>query len=316
MSAIEVIVHAVRLEADRIHSYELRAADGAPLPAFTAGAHVELSLANGLARSYSLANAPGETARYEIAVNKEAAGRGGSAHMHAQVHVGSRLRISAPRNHFALDEAAPHSVLIAGGIGVTPIRSMVSHLRATHRAWTLLYAGRQRALMAYAQEFEALQAQGHGVRLHVDAEAAGPPDLRALVAGAPAGAHFYCCGPGAMLDAFAEATAGIATERVHVEHFAAAQAPALDGGFAVSLARSGKLLQVPRGASILDVLLDAGVKVPFSCMEGVCASCETRVLAGVPEHRDVVLSPSERAANDRMMVCCSGSKSATLTLDL
>lgn len=316
MNALEVIVQAVRLEADRIHSYELRASDGAPLPAFTAGAHVDVHLPNGLVRSYSLANPPGETQRYVIAVNKETAGRGGSAALHERVHVGERLRIGAPRNHFALDESAPHSVLVAGGIGVTPIRSMVARLRALVRPWTLLYAGRQRTAMAFAHEFAALREQGADVRLHVDAEAGGPPDLGALIGAAPAGAHVYCCGPRAMLDAFAGATAGMAPERVHVEHFAAVDAPALDGGFTVELARSGRRLRVAQGATILDTLLDAGVQVPFSCMEGICASCETRVLAGIPDHRDAILSKAEREANDRMMVCCSGAQSASLVLDL
>jgi ferredoxin-NADP reductase len=316
MNAIEVIVQAVRLEADRIHSYELRAIDGAPLPAFTAGAHVDVHLPNGLVRSYSLANPQDESQRYQIAVNKETAGRGGSAALHECVHVGERLRIGAPRNHFPLDEVAPHSVLVAGGIGITPIRSMVARLRALGRPWTLLYAGRQRAGMAYLDEFAALRQWGDDVRLHVDTEAGGPPDLRALIEAAPPGAHFYCCGPRAMLDAFASATADVAPERVHVEHFAAVDAPALDGGFTVELARSGQRLRVAKGCTILDTLLDAGVQVPFSCMEGICASCETRVLSGVPDHRDAILSKAERDANDRIMVCCSGAKSATLVLDL
>lgn len=316
MSTLEVIVQAVRLEADRIHSYELRAADGAPLPAFTAGAHVDVHLPNGLVRSYSIANPPGESQRYEIAVNKEAAGRGGSAAMHERVHVGQRLRIGEPRNLFPLDESAAHSVLVAGGIGITPIRSMLARLRQLDRPWTLLYAGRHRAAMAYAGEFAALGGAGADVRLHEDASAGGPPDLRALVAAAPDNAHFYCCGPAAMLDAFARATTHIDPQRVHVEHFAAVDAPALDGGFTVELARSGQRLAVAPGTTILDTLLDAGVQIPYSCMEGICASCETRVLSGIPDHRDAILSKAEREANDRIMVCCSGAKSATLVLDL
>ena len=316
MTTFEVRVQAIRLEADRIRSFELRPLTGHDLPAFTAGAHIEVHLANGIVRSYSLANSPAEGNRYEIAVNKEVSGRGGSGFMHDQVHVGARLRISAPRNNFALREEAEHSVLIAGGIGITPLRSMIARLRALERPWSLLYAGRDRDSMAFLEEFARLRELGHAIRIHSDAEAGAPPDLQGVVAKAPPSAHFYCCGPRPMLAVFEAATSQLPAERVHVEYFAGSQAPALAGEFSVELARSGRVLQVPAGTSILDTLLDAGVNVPYSCMEGVCASCETRVLAGVPDHRDAILSRAERDANDRMMICCSGARTPRLVLDL
>lgn len=317
MNLIDLRVHAIRLEAVGIHSFELRSVDGAPMPPFTAGAHVEVHMADHLARSYSLANEPGETHRYVIAVHLDSAGRGGSRYMHERVRVGQVLRISAPRNNFEINETAGHTVLVAGGIGITPLRAMVARLRQLNRRWTLHYCGRERATMAYLADYEALAREGADVRLHIDQESGGRfLDLRRVVGDAPQGTHFYCCGPKPMLAAFEAATADLPPQQVHVEYFSAKEEIAAEGGFEVELARSGRVFRIEPGKTILDTLLDGGVQVDFSCMEGICGSCEVRVLGGVPDHRDSILSKAEREANDRMLVCCSGAKSASLKLDL
>lgn len=307
-------VAAVRQEAATVRSFELVATDGAALPPFDAGAHIDLRLQAGLVRSYSLANSPGETTRYLIAVHREVAGRGGSAWLHESVREGDILEASAPRNHFPLVEAAPHTVLVAGGIGITPIRAMVLRLRALRRPWTLYYAGRVRHAMAYLDEFEALAGEDADVRVHVDADSGRTFDM-ACVPDAVAGSHFYCCGPAPMIAAFQAALAGLPAGQVHVEHFCAT-APAASGGFRVELVKSGRAIDVPVGCSLLDALLDAGMRIPYSCMDGVCGSCETRVVSGVPDHRDAFLTDAQKLAGDRMMVCCSGARSAVLGLDL
>lgn len=291
------------------------------LPAFSAGAHVDLHLdtpQGSLVRSYSLLNDPRETHRYCLGVNRDANSRGGSSHVHAALRVGDCLTISSPRNHFPLDETAPHHVFIAGGIGITPMLSMIARSQALGTPWTLYYAARSREHAAFLERFESEAGRAGGqVVLNFDQEPGGKLlDLKAVVADLPAGAHVYCCGPIPMLQAYEEATAGLPPERVHKEYFAAQQAPASDGGFTVELARSRKTVQVPAGKTILDCLIEIHAEPPHSCREGVCGTCEVKVLSGTPEHRDVVLSDSEHAANDRMMVCCSGSRSPTLVLDL
>jgi ferredoxin-NADP reductase len=318
MNTFDVRLHAVRLEAEGVHSLELRPLPGQPLPPFTAGAHIDLHLPNGLVRSYSLSNPPAETQRYVLGVHRSSTSRGGSAFVHAQLHVGQTLRVGIPRNNFPLFEAAPHTVLIAGGIGITPLRSMIGQLEALARSWELFYGCRDRACAAWHEELLALDALAPGrVHFNFDGEHGEERlDLHRIVADARGDAHLYCCGPRPMLEAFEAATTGLPRERVHVEHFSAREAPASEGGFRVELARSGRTLCVAPGQTILDTLLAEGVDTPYACMEGVCGSCETRVLAGTPDHRDLVLSSEEKRANDRMMICCSGAMTATLVLDL
>lgn len=316
---IEVRVRAITWEAEGILGFELvpRHA-GQSLPPFTAGAHIDLHMAPGLTRSYSLLNRQDETHRYVIGVNRDAASRGGSRHLHDTVRAGDVLTISPPRNHFALDESATHSVLIAGGIGITPLLAMVRRLASLGRSWELHLAARSRQNAAYVGELEALAAAtGHPVRFHFDDEAGGRPlDLGPIVAARPAQAHLYCCGPLPMLETFERATAGLPPEQVHREYFAAREAVSTEGGYVVELARSGRSLTVPEGQTLLDCLLSIGVEPPYSCREGICGTCEVRVLEGTPDHRDMVLSPAEQAANDRMLICCSGASSSKLVLDL
>lgn len=321
-STLTVRVRAMAYEAQGIVGLELVPLPPATtLPAFSAGAHIDVHLPTPdgeLVRSYSLLNDPRETHRYRLGINQDAQSRGGSRFVHRALRVGDTLTISAPRNHFPLDEAAPHNVFIAGGIGITPMLSMIARSQAIGTPWTLYYAARTRAHAGFLDVLESETGRAGGqVVFNFDQEPGGKMlDLAAIVAQLPAGAHVYCCGPAPMLEAYEKATASLPAERVHQEYFSAKDAPATDGGFTVELARSHKTLQVPAGKTILDCLIELHAEPPYSCREGVCGTCEVKVLEGTPDHRDMVLSDSERAANDRMMVCCSGAKSPKLVLDL
>jgi ferredoxin-NADP reductase len=306
----------LRLQASDIVSFEFVAADGAALPAFTAGAHIDLHLPGGLVRSYSLVNDPAERHRYVVAVDKAADGRGGSAWMHSVPRPGDRFEATAPANDFPLYEDAPLSIFIAGGIGITPFVSMAARLNALGRPWRLHYAVRSPARAAYAREVEALDATGSGVDIRYSSEGLGRMDIAAIVRDAPAGAHVYCCGPNGMLDTFTAACAAIAPQRVHLERFAASQAAATGGGYEVVLHRTGRTLAVNDGKTLLDTLLDAGVDVQYSCSQGICGTCCTPVLEGQPDHRDDYLTAEEKQAGKAMMVCCSGSLTPRLVLDL
>ncbi|UGY13307.1 PDR/VanB family oxidoreductase [Bradyrhizobium septentrionale] len=314
----DVLVKRIGYEAERINSYELIARAGGGLAPFTAGSHIDLHLPNGMIRSYSLVNDQRERQRYVIAVNRDGESRGGSNFVHDCIKAGDILRVSRPRNNFALHEEAEHSILIAGGIGITPLLSMIRRLEALGRRWELFYAARSRAAAAFLDEFTALRPDVH-LNMHVDFddERSGRVfDIPAIVRNAPARAHLYCCGPVPMLEAFEAATADRPAGHVHVEYFQAREAPAAEGGFDVRLARSNRTIAVEVGKTILDALLDAGMAVNYACAEGVCGTCETRVLEGIPDHRDQFLSEDEQAANKSIMICCSGAKSRTLVLDL
>uniref|UniRef100_A0A0H3X2B8 Ferredoxin n=1 Tax=Pandoraea faecigallinarum TaxID=656179 RepID=A0A0H3X2B8_9BURK len=308
-------------ETAAIAVFELRACDGGPLPPFTAGAHIELFLREGLSRCYSLLNDPGERDRYVIAVNRDPASRGGSAFVHEHLHEGGTLRIGAPRNHFPLDETAARNgltVLVAGGIGVTPLLSMAARLEAMQRPWTLHYCARNRDTAAFAARLTG-EAFAHGrVEWHFDrAPGQGSLDLGRLVDEAAPGTHLYCCGPSPMLQAFEAQVARRADCHGHVEYFAGAGSPeSADGAYDVVLAKSGKTVRVNPGKTMLDALLDASVHAPYSCREGVCGTCEVAVLEGTPEHRDLVLSQEERASGRTVMICCSGCRGERLVLDL
>lgn len=315
---IKVRVRSVRWEADGINSYELQPLEGGDLPAFTAGAHVDVHLPGALVRSYSLINSQEDRTRYHIAVSKSTSSQGGSRYMHERLRPGDVIEISHPRNNFPVDEAAAHSILIAGGIGITPILGMVHRLDRLGRCWELHYCARTRLVAAFLDSLGELEAAAPGrVHLNFDHEPGGRMlDLAAIVAAADARAHFYCCGPAPMLKAFQVATAGVEPERVHLEYFSAPERVAPSGGFTVVLARSGLSLFVPPGRTILEVVQEAGVEVAYSCQQGICGSCETRVIEGTPEHRDLVLSQQDQASNRTMMICCSGSQGERLVLDL
>jgi vanillate O-demethylase ferredoxin subunit len=308
---LQLRVKSATWEAPNIHTYDLRPLGSGELPPFTAGAHIDLSLPNGLIRSYSLVNSQSERHRYVIGVQKDRASRGGSKWVHDSLRPGDIVTVNGPRNNFALNEAANKSVFIAGGIGITPMMSMTQRLTSLNRDWQLVYCARTRADAAFVDSLKG------NVRFNFDGEPGGKMlDLAAVVRAAPADAHFYCCGPLPMLAAFEEATKQVPRERVHVEYFSAKEPPAVQGGFKVVLAKSGKEFTVPPGKTILDTLLEAGMDIPYSCMEGVCGTCETKVVEGVPDHRDLILTEDEHASNKTMMICCSGAKSEKLVLDL
>lgn len=313
----EARVHRMEWAAEDILAVELRRPDGEDMPAFTAGAHIDLHLPNGLLRNYSLLNDSAETRRYVVAVGLDAASRGGSRHIHNEMRVGQRLRISEPRNNFPLEESASLVVLIAGGIGVTPLVCMARRLAALGRPYEFHLAARSKARAAFIDDINAL---GHPAHVHFDNEHGGAPlAIAPIVAAAPAGAHFYCCGPGPMLAAFEAAAAGLPEGFAHVEYFQA-KAPAADapapGAFKLILAKSGETLDVPANKTILETLLEAGFDADYSCQDGVCGTCETKILAGVADHRDSILSNGERAANKTMMICVSRCVGDSLTLDV
>lgn len=308
-------IHAISYACDDVLLFELRSLDGDPLPAFAPGAHVDLHLPGGLSRSYSLLNDAAERHRYLIGIKRESASRGGSAWMHEVARPGDRLEIAGPRNHFALEEAAPHSVLIAGGIGITPLWSMAQRLQALQRPWTLHYRARSRRTAPLLEELMRVDIAPRVSASFSDEVRSRRLDIARIVAEAPSSSHFYCCGPVAMMESFEQACSHIDPTRVHLEYFAAKEAAATEGGYTVRLAKSGREISVKRGETILASLQAAGVAVPSSCQQGVCGACEMRVLSGTPDHRDLVLSDAEKAGGSTMMICCSGSLTAELVLD-
>jgi vanillate O-demethylase ferredoxin subunit len=313
---IDLRLRRIRLEAEGIASYEFVSASGDALPAFSAGAHIDLHLPQGMVRSYSLVNAPSDAGRYVVAVQHDADGQGGSAWMHSAPRVGDRLRATPPSNDFALAEDAAHSVFIAGGIGITPVLSMLRRLRELGRPWRLHYAGRSPRETAYVDTLRALAGDDRELDLCFGSSRTERLDIAAIVRDAPSDTHLYCCGPARMIDAFVAACAARAAHTVHVERFAATSEAATDGGYEVVLERSGQRFMVAPGKTLLDTLLDHAVDVPYACSAGVCGTCRTPVLAGQPDHRDDFLSAQEKEANDSIMVCCSGARSKTLVLDL
>lgn len=313
---LSALVHTLRHEAEGIISVELRPWGDTVFTPFEAGSHIDLHLPNGLVRSYSLLNAPSDQGRYVVGILRDRASRGGSRYVHEQLRVGTQLQISQPRNNFALDTRASYSVLVAGGIGITPIYCMFRQLLALGRSAELIYCARSRAEAALVDEISGLGAK---VLYHFNDEKGGLPDLASYLAGRPADTHFYCCGPTPMLDAFEQTCERLGYPHAHIERFTAAEVAASEDAqdsYSVELSKSGKTVSVEPGLNLLDVLLEAGCDIEYSCREGVCGSCETRVLEGDVDHRDGVLSKAERAANKSMMVCVSGCKSRRLVLDL
>jgi tetrachlorobenzoquinone reductase len=314
---IEVRLKSITLEAEGINSYRLEPVAGGLLPAFSAGAHITCHLPASMVRSYSLLNEQDVRDAYVIAVRNDPQGQGGSRHIHENWRVGDTIAIGAPRSNFALVEETRHSLLIAGGIGITPILSMVRRLNRLGRSWQLHYAARSRREAAFLDRLEGLASAAGRAQVTLHGEpGARRLDIPSVVSGAGPDTHLYCCGPARMMHAFEEATKSRPRGNIHVEHFSAVEAPAAEGSYEVVLERSRRTIKVKPGKTLLNTLLEEGVDVQFSCTQGVCGTCETRVLSGTPDHRDLFLSSEERAANKTIMVCCSGSRSPTLVLDL
>ncbi len=319
-SLLDVRVVRKTREARDVFVFELRPVDGSLLPAFSAGSHINVHLPGGLTRQYSLCNAPVERHRYLIGVLREPVSRGGSQAMHEQVREGDTLRIGAPRNLFALAADARDSLLLAGGIGITPILSMAEHLAVAGGDFSLHYCVRSADRVAFA---DRLRDSAFGARAHVhcdDGDAAQRVDLARLLEEPRPGRHVYVCGPKGFIDVVLALAAarGWPQERVHREFFGAPEvAPgAVDSSFEVRLARSSRTVVVPKDVSVVKALAAAGIEVPISCEQGVCGTCLTRVVEGVPEHRDLYLTPEEQACNDQFTPCCSRSKTPVLVLDL
>ncbi|WP_328477892.1 PDR/VanB family oxidoreductase [Streptomyces sp. NBC_00377] len=305
----ELVVSEREFAAEGVLALTLRHPLGEPLPAWEPGAHVDLVLGPELERQYSLCGDPADRSAWRIAVLREPAGRGGSAHVHAQLGQGDKVRVRGPRNHFAL-RPAPRYRFVAGGIGITPILPMLAAAEAAGAEWSLLYGGRSRESMAFAEE---LARYGDRVTVAPQDET-GLLDLGSVLDGLPEGTLVYCCGPGPLLDAVEERCPAGA---LHVERFQAKEQPAgTEAEFEVELARSGRTLTVAAGVSVLDTVRAAGVEVLYSCTEGTCGTCETDVLEGIPEHRDSVLGPEEREAGETMMICVSRCRGKKLVLDL
>ncbi|MDQ0381572.1 PDR/VanB family oxidoreductase [Amycolatopsis thermophila] len=313
MASLPLRVVRVSWEADGVVGLRLAAPDGGPLPPWEPGAHLDIRLPSGLTRQYSLCGDPGERHHYDIAVRLEDAGRGGSAEIHGTALVGRELVVSEIRNHFPLQTAEEY-LLIAGGIGITPLLPMVRALAARGLPWSLVYCGRGAETMPFREQLSALG--GARVRF-VDTAREPRPDLKELVGRLGPGAAVYCCGPNSLLDGVTEVceAAGV---RCETEHFGAATRT--DDGSAdeveLELRRSGLTVVADGDTTLLEAIRAAGVEIESDCEEGYCGTCETRVLDGVPDHRDVVLSKTERASGQTFLPCVSRACGRRLVLDL
>jgi ferredoxin-NADP reductase len=318
MDSFPAVVTDRRDEADGVVSLRLSSPDGAALPAWEPGAHLDVMLPSGLIRQYSLCSDPTDLASYRIAILREQVSRGGSDEVHDKVTVGTQLSLRGPRNHFPLVEAADY-LLIAGGVGITPILPMVKHIAGRGVPWRLVYGGRRRSSMAFVDELARLPG-GH-LEL-VPEDEAGYPDIAAALAARAPGTVVYCCGPEGLLRTVEEHCARLGiSDCLHLERFGANSAlppPTATGtdSFEVHLAKSDITVVVPPDRSLLSVVRDVVADVPSSCEEGNCGTCETEVLEGVPDHRDQVLTDEEREAGDTMMICVGRSKTPRLVLNL
>ncbi|MFH9982507.1 PDR/VanB family oxidoreductase [Streptomyces sp. NPDC017179] len=308
-------VSALVWEADGVVSVRLRRSDGGELPAWEPGAHVDLHLPGDLTRQYSLNGSPEDRSLWQVSVLREPASRGGSRAVHEALRPGEVVEVTGPRNRFRLVDA-PEYLFVAGGIGITPLLPMLDRATAAGARWTLLYGGRTRASMAF---LPALARYGDRVLVRPQDEY-GLLGLEPFLGTPREGTKVYCCGPEPLLTAVERLCAPWPTGTLHTERFAAAPREAADadadGEFEVVLQRSGRSVTVPAGTTILQALEDQGIDAANSCREGICGTCETKVVEGVPDHRDSLLSEEERAANDTMMICVGRARCPRLVLDL
>lgn len=294
-----------------IRAFHFSAADGSALLGYGAGAHVEFDLGEAGKRAYSLIDWPTPDDAYCVAVQREEAGQGGSKAMHA-LPVGAEISASAPSNDFPLGKGVAPVLLLAGGIGITPMISMANELQATGRDFALHYTARSAGLMGFADEL--VKAFPRHVTLHFDDT--DPLDLAVLMAAHKAETQLYICGPKGMIDAARSAAEKAGLTDIHVELFATPTARNDDTPFEVEIKDSGQVFTIPVGKTIIEVLEEEGVDVMFDCKRGDCGICQTDVISGTPDHRDVVLSDDERAAGNIMQICVSRAKSPRLVLDI
>lgn len=315
--ALRVVVDTRTRLADDVVELVLRPVAGGELPAWEPGAHIDVEVdgedGDLLVRQYSLCGDPADRTAYRIAVLRQPAGRGGSVRLHDHVEEGDKLTLCGPRNHFPL-EPAPGYLFLAGGIGVTPLLAMARRAAAAGAEWSMHYGGRSRTAMAYLDTL----ADVAGERLTVvPQDESGLIDLTAALDPVAPGTAVYCCGPEPLLAA-AEAACAARGLRLRTERFAPKDVDpaALDRAFTVAIASTGAELIVPADRTIIDVLVEAGVDILTSCEEGTCGTCETAVVAGIPDHRDSVLTDEEQAAGDRLLPCVSRCHGSRLVLDL
>jgi vanillate O-demethylase ferredoxin subunit len=318
-STLAVRVARKRAEAVDICTFELVDSDDRPLPPFSAGSHVDVHLPGGMTRQYSLCNDPSENHRYLIGVLKDPATRGGSKAMHELVKEGDALQISAPKNHFALAHHATRSLLLAGGIGITPILCMAERLAIAGSDFELHYATRSRDRMAFHDRITASSFAQKARFYFDDGGDEQKLDLAAVLATPQDGVHLYVCGPKGFMDAVLDTARARQwpESQLHYEFFGATIVKSEhDESFQVKLASSGRVVVVPKDRTVTEALREVGVEIPTSCEQGICGTCVTRVLEGLPDHKDLYLSPEEQAANDQFTPCCSRAKSPVLVLDL
>lgn len=318
MSQLTVKVVNKVQEAEEIVSLELASTDGKPLPSFSAGAHIDVYIRDGLIRQYSLLNDSAEQHRYVIGVLRDPESRGGSVAVHDSIQQGDTIQISSPKNHFELVQAK-RTLLFAGGIGVTPILCMARRLSHIDADFEMHYNSRTPERMAF-REAIGNSSFADKVHFHFDNGEDGQKlDLAPLLANPQPGTHLYVCGPTGYIDFVVNSAkqAGWPSDQVHLEYFGAAEVDTSgDTAFEVKIASTGQVFSIPADKPITQVLDDAGVFIPVSCEEGVCGTCLTRVLEGTPDHRDLYLTDAEHEANDQFTPCCSRSKSPLLVLDI
>jgi ferredoxin-NADP reductase len=295
----------------------LTPADDEKLPDWEAGAHVDLHLSSGLSRQYSLCGDTSDTRTYTVCVLREPDGRGGSAEIHDSVSAGTELLIVGPRNHFAL-VPAPRYLFLAGGIGITPIKAMIDEAERRGADWSLVYGGRTADSMVFGADLSARYPER--VQL-VPQDVVGLIDVLRAITAVDGSTQIYCCGPEGLLDAAAKACEAVdITDRLHIERFSAGEAPAppADGekAFEVELRQSGVTLEVGADQTLLEVVREVRGDIDFSCQEGYCGSCESRVLEGRPDHRGTLMTPEEHDEDGTMLICVGRSCSPRLVLDL
>lgn len=310
---VRVIVAEKRMLSRDVVLISLVGRERVPLPAWTPGSHITLLLPNGMERQYSLCGEADRRGEWRIAVLREPGGRGGSRYVHDDLRVGDQLEAQGPRNNFPLLPASRY-VFVAGGIGITPLLPMIADVEARGGEWELHYGARDEQSFCFR---ERLQSYGTRVRM-VSFDRAGPLDLELIDTRVAPGTSVYCCGPSGLIDALqVRASTWSPGTTLNVERFHAPEPsdPTADRPITVHLALSGLTIRVAPGESILGAMRREGVDVPSSCEEGTCGTCETRVLAGIPDHRDGVLTPLEQETNEYMMVCVSRALTAELELD-
>lgn len=324
-TALRLRVRQITYQGIGINAYELVPEDGGDLPEFTAGAHVDLYFRDGRVRQYSLCNDPDDRRRYLIAVLREDNGRGGSIAIHERVHTQRLVAVGRPRNNFPLVEGAPYYLLLAGGIGITPLKAMVHRLEKLGADYTLHYCAKSSEHAAFREEFEPLEAKGRVV-MHFDGgNPANGLDIAALLRRYELRWQLYYCGPPGFMSACAKACAHWPAEAVHCEYFVGAPlvpaeevpdfgSEALALGFQVKIASTGEMLTVPNDKSIAQVLAEHGIDIPLSCQSGLCGTCKVRYFSGEVDHRDYVLNAGART--QFLTTCVSRSRGALLVLDL